>query len=363
MCLLLVTHYSYANTLYGVEHVNTAGHSIKTPTYVQMGSFYNLSNAKAYQRQLRTKTNQPVVIKNQAGTYKLVVGPFNTSASLNEFARKVTQGNPIAQPKRIYHKPAQHRVAQPQTPMVHQQTTSSPTSGSAHWFVGGQIGGQQSTPVSSTTVRNGIGVEPPFDLDVYSTHDSDQTVMFGVQAGRRWALDYQWFSALSLGVQYQVFPSHVKGQVIQFSLPEFTNYNFKWRMNSNLALVNAKLNLMEYKRFSPYINGGVGALFNTYEHYTETALPGVTARISPSYQGKGNTRFTYILGAGMDYQFSPEFIASAGYQFTDLGVVSTGSGTETWSGQSLNFGDHQSNAFLFGLTYLFDADYPIHATK
>jgi opacity protein-like surface antigen len=225
---------------------------------------------------------------------------------------------------------------------------------SSSWFVSVQAGGESiSNKLSYTTVHNGSGYPTPYDQDIYSLNNPEMSALLaGLQAGRRWVFSNPYISAFSLGVAYQHFFSvDVNGQITQFSLPEFKNYNYRWNLASNLFLTNAKLNGPSDYKLSPYINGGIGVVYNNPRYY-ETALGGVTPRVSPGFRS-GGSQFAYILGAGFDYYLGQQFILSVGYQYTSLGRFS-GYGLDDWSSEQLDLGAHHSNAFLLGLAYVFD---------
>lgn len=237
-------------------------------------------------------------------------------------------------------------------PVVDHLAKYQPLSG--NWFLGFQAGGQQLVTPSWTSVNNGSGYTPPNDQDLYTVGNSALKPLLSLQAGRRWEFSQNWLSSFSLGLQYQhFFSAPIDGQIIEYSLPEFTNYSYQWSTDSNLILANAKLNATHYKGFSPYFSLGVGAVLN-HGSYSETAVAGVTPRISPSYSSNSNARAAYTIAAGLDYQFRPELILSAGYQYSSIGSLNSGYGATTWSTHYLNFGSYRSNAFLFGLTYLFE---------
>lgn len=342
---LIFSECAFANTIYGIEHIEQHQYSIKQPIFVQMGSFRTSSAAEKYQRQLKMQTNQKVSISHTSGNYQVRIGPFNDYSSLKKLAQKLHQST-AAQPKQTL----------AIIPPAEETPVRSKTSNSVNWFVNAQGGLQKMGTPSATRVNNGSGFATPFDQDLYTANHSGAKGLFGLQIGRRWELTNPWFSAFSLGAQYEYFlNSDVNGQVIQFTLPQFTNYTYKWQTASNLIAANAKVNLLNYQRFSPYINLGAGAVLHQGS-YSEVALANVTPRISPSYKSNSSAQFAYILGAGLDYQFKPELIMSAGYQYSDLGMNRSGYGTLTWSAERLNLGQYHSNAFLVGLTYLFESN-------
>lgn len=234
-----------------------------------------------------------------------------------------------------------------------------PSLSEGRWYLAGQLGGQAARAGSSTTVHNGSGFSAPFDKDIYTASNRNMAVLLGLEAGKRWNIAQDWVRAFSLGLRYQYFMnSDVHGKVVQFSLPQFTNYNYKWQSAANALLVNTKLNFKPYQFFSPYVNAGLGGVLYSGGKYSETALADVTARISPGFANRSGSQFAYQLGAGVDYQFSDTMVFNAGYQYSNLASMRSGQGANTWSSQSLNFGTLHSNAFLVGLTYLFDANTP-----
>ena len=337
--LFVVSESTYAGTIYGVAGIHhLKPYNMNPPTFVQMGSFANANKASDYQRYLRSRTNKAVTMNPLNHRYLVRVGPFYDYEALKQFERRFSD-------KKLPH----HKMKS--LPTHHDMNHSS------KWFLNTEIGGQQPQWGSSATVNNGSGLTPPYNQDVYTANQSNMSVLLGLQAGRRWSFSHPCFSDFSLGAQYQYFfASNLSGQVIQFSLPQFTNYNDTWQMSSNLILANGKINFIDYNHCSPYFNAGIGAVINTNGHYSEEAYTGVTPRSSPDYANGSTAQFAYILGAGIDYQFSPEFMVNVGYQYSNLGTASSGSGAGSWSSQHLNFGRYQSNAFLFGLTYLFDRD-------
>lgn len=350
---LVLTEYTFAHTVvYGVENLDKLNDSVNKPFYVQMGSFTTSANAIRYQHQLKMKTQAKIFIRHHSGRYQVRIGPFNDFASLKKMAQNFSQDQSfqhqaivIKPNKTTYQSKTQSLALEDKTLGVHH---------ASNWYVSIQAGARKPTSPSSTTVNNGSGFTPPYNQDIYTANSGHANALIGIQTGYRWILERDWISALTLGANYTYFfNSAVNGQVIQFSLPQFTNYNYTWKTASNLFIANSKLNFINFHQFSPYVTGGIGASFN-HCRYSEAALVGVTPRISPNYTDKSSSQFAYILGAGIDYQINPQFIMSAGYQYSDLGALGSSYGTLTWTNEQLNFGRNQSNAVLLGMTYLFD---------
>lgn len=386
--LLFITQASYAHVIYGVSNIKKYHSGFKQKLYVQMGTFSSHHAAKKFQTNVWLKTKKYTVIKPHQGFYKVIAGPFKNAQALNRFANqwyqvsrlpiKTTHQKPLAkkhEPRmmsarvlplesRIVPYFQSHKIEHAiQNKLTQRSMKPNPYIRASHtkdknsnWFVNAQIGPQFTNTNATMTVDNGMGFTPPNNLDTYSTNGNDASALIGLNIGHRWENDNPWLSAYALGLQYQyLFTSNINGNVTQFSLPAFVNYNYTWGLDSHLLLANTKLNFLEYKRVSPYFNGGLGLAFNRSKTYTETALGDVNPRVSPAFQGSTTTSFAYIVGAGLDYAYAPNILLNVGYQFTSLGSAKSGQGQGTWSSQSLDLGQHQSNAVLFGVTYLFDS--------
>lgn len=221
----------------------------------------------------------------------------------------------------------------------------------ANWLVGIGTGEQYSHFKKNVTLNNGSNLPAPYYRDIYSTRKINRP-MLDITIGKRFVRDNPWLPIFSLGLFYQHrFATNIGNTITQYSLPEFNNYQYRWDVSSNLLLAFLKLNLFECGKFSPYIFGGAGTAFH-HSHYRETALPGVTARLSPRFSTKTSTRAAYGLGGGLDFQFAKQAIFSVEYQYQDIGVVATGKGKSTWHGKSLHMGPSYANTLLFNLSYL-----------
>ena len=105
----------------------------------------------------------------------------------------------------------------------------------------------------------------------------------------------------------------VSGTVEQYTLPDFTNYNFKYDIQLLNILATLKLDLYRWKNLMPYVIGGVGLTNYSTSEYTEQALSGVTPRVSPAYGSNSGNNFSYLLGVGLDYAILENLWINAEY--------------------------------------------------
>jgi opacity protein-like surface antigen len=222
-----------------------------------------------------------------------------------------------------------------------------------NWFITAGAGVQSPHWHNPMQISNNSGFPAPNDKDLYATKNQSEPVL-ALSLGKRWQREHFWLPAYSFGVFWQYFfRTHLGNTIMQYSSPAFTNYQYKWDLTANVLLASAKLNLFQYGILSPYINVGIGSSFNRTSNYEETPVPGVTPRTSPSFVKFSTSEFAYNAGAGIDIQLTSQFIISVGYNYQDLGQVSSGPGTGTWSNQSLNPGSYHSNEILVSASYLF----------
>ena len=369
LSMLTIQSYSgsVSQTVYGL--INGQHFQSKTdgPFYIQLGSFSRKANAYDLEKIMRLKTKQPVTVRPKKGNYTVVIGPINSAAEVRSISRHAevasTKSAPLLKKptfiQQVFHQSVNRPVTKQQP---HGQVVKNirrpldkdimPTQG--NWFIAGDVGVQNPNAITHhLTVDNGSEFPPPNNLDSYSTN-SEASALLGVDGGYRWQRQTLWLPAYTLGFRYKhFFASNFGDQITQYSIPEFTNYNYSWNISSDILLLNAKLDLFRAGALMPYINGGIGVAFNQASGYSETALMGITPRISPAFSNKNKSSWAGSLGAGVDLQINPSFIVSVGYEFQYLGKPASGNGVDTWSDSALQFGSYQSNSAVLSVNYLF----------
>ncbi|MFI4918665.1 MAG: SPOR domain-containing protein [Legionellales bacterium] len=355
ICLLSLSELAVAQIVYGLENARTFNTSQHGPFTVQAGSFLSAENARQLTAQLATQVHAPMRIKHSHQYYLVLIGPLTSTAAVRSVGSTATnthvRGAHPLQPKPTY-------VAQPVLPSpVNKQNMAVllPKTSNGNWFVAAEFGILWPRVHNSMTVDNGSDYPPPANVDQYSASVKDQQPMLDIAAGYRWHRDSQLLTAYSLALRYQhVFTQNISGTITQYSLPEFNNYTYAWKTSADVLSLASKVGLARYGRFIPYVDGGIGASFNRAGRYQETALAGVTPRISPAFASKNKGQFAYNVGAGVDALLTPQFILSLGYDFQAFGSMTSGSGQSTWAGTKLELGNTNASTALIGITYLLD---------
>jgi opacity protein-like surface antigen len=350
-----ITQVASAQVVYGLDNASTFNSKHHGPFMVQAGSFLLKQNALQLKSKLSTQLHYPVQISHRQDYYLVVIGPLSSSAEVRKVGgRKMSLPEKHPTVMKADHK--SKRLINVPNSMPTQVITNSTTELNGNWYIGADAGLIWSKFNNKMTVNNGSNYPAPENVDLYSMNDHEQTPpMIALSGGYRWQRDQTWIPGYSLGLRYQhLFAQNLTGTIQQYSLAEFNNYTYNWETSADVLSLYSKVDLFQYKRVMPYIDAGIGTSFNNASIYKETALTGVTPRISPSFQSQTQSNFAYNVGAGIDVLLSPQVIVSVGYDYQSYGSMASGNGQSTWSGTQLNLGNLASNTALLSVTYLTD---------
>lgn len=225
-----------------------------------------------------------------------------------------------------------------------------------NWFGGGSLG----ATFPNVSHNDYISPGPGWPNDRYTNHNVGTTASLALQGGYQWAFNHAWLPFFSLGASYNYMaPVKVTGKVDQYSLPEFENYNYQYKIQSQMFLAFTKLDLYRWRNLMPFLLAGAGVSLNNASNYVEQAVPDVTARVSPGFKGSTNTFFSFVLGAGFDFFVQEDLLLSLQYEYAHQGYAQTGPGVDLDLLTDTNYStDHlktklTSNSVLFSLIYLF----------
>lgn len=206
-----------------------------------------------------------------------------------------------------------------------------------------------------------ISSGPGWPNDRYHNTSVDAAALFVLDGGYQWTHNSLWFPFYSLGVSYTYgFPAKVKGEVQQYSLATFNNYNYQYKIQTQTFLAEFKADLYRWRCLMPFLVAGAGVSLNNASNYAERPNPGVTPRINPAFKGQTNTNFSYAVGAGLDFIVQKNIWASLTYKYTNLGEATTGPGVNATTLTGTNYDsdnlktDLSSNSVFLSVTYLFD---------
>lgn len=372
----------HAKTIFGLDNACQFHSKNHGPFSIQVAAFHSMQAANRLKLQLAKHVHYPIQVKRAHKNYFVAIGPLTSSAMVRKVGCSTTvpitmnQSTKKVPLKKSSSLPKQHKqplvAPVPLIPPVSRETLPSTlphlpvklprkSTGIANinltgsWLIGADIGIVSPTFNDSITVPNGSNYAAPENVDLYTTNVGSTPPLLGALIGYRWQRDETLFPATLLALRYQhLFSQNIKGQILQYSLPEFTNYNYTWDLNTNVVSLYSKIDIAQYKRFMPYFALGLGAAINNATAYQETALSGVTPRISPAFASKTQTQFAYNVGAGVDFLLTPKWIISLGYDYQSFGDLSSGAGQSTWAATQLSLGRVATNTATIGISYLID---------
>lgn len=192
-----------------------------------------------------------------------------------------------------------------------------------------------------------VSLLPPFSTAYESkaSYANGGSVGFGL--GMEGAQSEMYFWQLGLAGFYHT-PVTNTGAVLQFNLPAYNNFIYRYRIQATRAVVTGKLLGTLQPYWHPYVSGEIGAAFNTSSGYHDTPLLEENYPMAP-YANNTQTAFTWSVGFGVDAELNNHLRLGVGYQFVDLGKASLGfsSAQETRDHLDItNLFDHQIRAQL-----------------
>lgn len=350
----------------------------KRAYFIQTGTFRSIANATRSEHQLRKETGYPVAVRTKGQYHLVIVGPVPSKTAVKGIVLKetvsggqpnhlgtrekssirATQLHSQQSPVTLEMKNGRHEY--PKAPTNTSKHSAALTAHSArdfmatHGYIQADLGLTHPFSTESMRVNNGAVDPYPANTDLFSTTDHKKGGMASFMAGSRWETDRSWLPAYSLALRYQhLFNQRVAGTITQYSDPDFVNYDYQWKTQSNVLSVFSKINLTEAKHFSPYVNLGLGGALNQSRGYEESPLGSVIARSdSPAFGAHTQPQLSYSLGAGLDYQIQRQWVMSLGYEFQNLAAMTSGFGQTKWSAEKLALDPYKTNAVLLSLSYL-----------
>jgi len=193
-----------------------------------------------------------------------------------------------------------------------------------------------------------LSLLPPFE-NYYSAHQTYRSALMG---GLFLGIEY-WKNpllALQLGMGGYVYSSvNVSGSVLQFGMPQFSNFNYNYHIRSQRLVAEGKVLTTLQNWLHPYISGNVGMAADKAYGYRESPLASDNVPMLP-FTNRSNPSFTYSVGAGFDLDISRSFRLGVGYQYDDLGKFLLGRSPAQSTNEVLNSQHLGSHEIKFQVT-------------
>ncbi|CAM2961667.1 SPOR domain-containing protein [Legionella worsleiensis] len=352
---LCVAHNANALMIYGLDKAKDFHSGTNGPFTVQAGSFKSLHNANQFKNRISSQTKYPVVIQSKGAMHVVFIGPLQTAKEVRNVGRMQTPITPSGAARvhaSVVKSTIHPDIIHQEKPLLDSNSKTISHQKKRSTYLGIDAGLVSTNSPDFMTVNNGSNYPPPEHVDSYSV-DLNRMTQIGLQIGSRWKTDNQWIPVYALALRYQhLFRKNIDGSITQYSLPEFTNYSYRWGINSNVVSLYSKMNVVSWGRFMPYVDAGIGVALNRGMYYSEAAYSEITPRVSPAFRSGTIGQLSYNLGLGLDIALTEQLLMSIGYDFQSFGKMQSQNGMTTWSGERLSLGTFKTNTGLVGLTYV-----------
>ena len=223
--------------------------------------------------------------------------------------------------------------------------------------------------VSPITAQNTATEAMPLDpdpastdyyYDNYLTNKRGNTMSVAVGGGYQFMLpermkgQVQWLPSYRLGAFYNNYlNSTINGNMLQHQTTPFFNYSYK--VNSQVLWLDSQLDLLSWRRFTPFLEVGIGPSMNSTSNYNETYFTPTSSQ-SANFKAKSAINFAWRLGLGVNYNLPWQNHAmSVGfvYRYANLGNAKTGTAdqdTYPTMKEPLNV-PLKNNEFMLSLSY------------
>lgn len=199
------------------------------------------------------------------------------------------------------------------------------------------------------------------DLFVYDYHNQNNSRgWIGAFIGGEWQLACDPNIAGQLGVSYQYFDTtNLSGNNdVGIEPATYTPYQFHYHAQSQVVLLAGKLFYTYRDRFHPYVSLGLGAAFNRTSDYSATTSQTGSINLTPFFKGEENTTFAFAAGLGLEADIVSYLRVGLGYQYVNVGRVTTKKGVVTINDYqatvpfSLENSNVYTNQFVISLSYI-----------
>src|SRR5215813_14957364 len=180
------------------------------------------------------------------------------------------------------------------------------------WYLRGYIG--QSNQFVNSISHPSFATAPQFEF--LDKGGFDSAPFYGAGVGYQWT---SWFRADVTGEYRGKASFHALDHY--FNAGNYFTNDYKASKSEWVALVNAYIDLGTWWSITPFIGAGVGAAFNTIEHFRDTnVIAGGGGWADTGTQ----TSLAWALHAGASYRASSNFAVELSYRYLNVGNARSG---------------------------------------
>ena len=216
-----------------------------------------------------------------------------------------------------------------------------------------------SETISASSINSILLPDTNEAYDYYVTSIKSNTQSFGLSGGYEFSnifsgMNNRWFPSYRVGLAYDYYAPQKLSGVIDLYNSNLEGYTYQMKTHSNTLWLENQVDLVHVKNFTPFLELGVGAAWNTTKDYSETP---VSSNVDPREQSAAllnhtNRAFAYRTGIGLNYQPKASGLnIGLLYRYTDRGVAKTGASPNYAEITSLNSPRLRSNDVLLTFRY------------
>jgi opacity protein-like surface antigen len=197
-----------------------------------------------------------------------------------------------------------------------------------------------------------LNSDPAPDL-LETSQTTSSRAMYGGFLGLEFPLKYsypmRWQTAVGF---YQTNSMLTNGIDYFFSLPEFGNKSYSYKVTNQRVLLENKFMFEMVHWLYGYAMGGVGISFNKAYAYKEVAID-ITTPADGFFQDNTSAALAYSGGVGVEAFIVDNFRMSFGYQFSELGQIEFGQYNNSNTGQTLTTTPTPTQELILQFTAVF----------
>ena len=131
---------------------------------------------------------------------------------------------------------------------------------------------------------------------------------------------------VSIGLDYYGFNTSVTGDVLQFGVLHFNNFDYDFNIETQRLMLDAQLNFRPLKnKMMLFVVAGIGAANVKAQYYDTPNLVHGTSGGGINLPSNTEHNTAYSVGAGFRIPVTQKIHVSLSYLYTDLGSATTGS--------------------------------------
>ncbi|MCX7118259.1 MAG: outer membrane beta-barrel protein [Legionellales bacterium] len=198
------------------------------------------------------------------------------------------------------------------------------------------------------------------ELFAYHRNNSNHTTgLVGAFLGIEHPLQNPNF-LVQAGLEYTYFGGANVGGLNSVGIEPNTStlYQYNYHIQTQQALVVAKLLTTMHDVFHPYVSVGLGGAFHQASSFATSSTETGSLNLTPNYENRSQSAFSYSVGLGLDTNISERVRLGFGYRFSGFGEASLGKGQIELNQYAfpvpfgLNTSPLYANQFIAQLSYL-----------